>query len=187
MARDDQTDAPVRHTHEAVLGAPGRRDFEPLQEPLADPNRTHRLVAGLLASGLTVLSVVFTGAIYGFVDGGHSAFLRSGYGPREAILALVGLAAAWFVLNPARPDARVAQSAMLGAAIVTIAVGSTLFFGAIAIQPQGAVATAWPGVGAWMLLLAAVLFLYLRWRRDLWPESRWMAQLQAAGARRGRR
>lgn len=142
-----------------------------------DPQRPKRLVIGLIASGLMVLSVFFTATVIGLPDGSHTGLLRSDYGVREALYAVVGLGAAWFVLNPFRPDPRVAQAAMLAAGIVGVAVGFTLFAGAIQVQTGGDIVTSYPGPQAWMLLVSGVLFVTLRFRRSLWPESPWMADL----------
>lgn len=183
---EDENDRPVQETHEAILGAPGRADFEEEQYLPQDPYRTHRRILGLAASGFMVASVFFSRAVYGFEDGDHTTLFNTGYGMAEGLVAAIGLVAGWGVLNPMRPDPRVAQAIMLAAGLVSLVLGVTLFVGAVAALPSGSVQEVWPGPQAWLLIVAGILFVYLRWHRGLWPESPWEARILDAAARRRR-
>jgi hypothetical protein len=152
-----------------------------------DPNRRHRLIIGVSAAFLMALSVIFTGTVYGFETGEHSGIFKTTYGTPEFLIVAIALASSWGVLKPLKPDPRVGQALCLAAGMVSLAYGVVLFFGALLYEPTGSVVEAHPGGQAWLLIVAGVLFMYLRWNRSVWPESPWELNIRNAVERRARR
>lgn len=183
---DREADRPVTKNQEAVLGAPGRADFEKEQYVPADPNRAHRLIIGIPAAVFMVLSGLFTGTVFGYADGGHSMLFRTTFDVPEYMIAGIGLLGLWAVLKPLKPDPRVAQAMCLAAGMVSLVYGVVLFFGAVLFTPTDGLQDAFAGGQAWLLIVAGILFVYLRWNRLVWPDSPWEQHIRSVVERRAR-
>lgn len=157
-----------------------------------DPNARHRETVGYVAAGLLALSGFGADTTYLWPDGSHGPLLAPEFSiARIAILLLIAVLVVALVRQPNRPDVRVAKAGSLAAAMVAIVVGLNAFL--TALNPPDVpqdfaplVPDSMPGPAAWMLLAAGLLLTYLRFRRDLWPESLWEQEILAAAGRRRR-
>lgn len=142
-----------------------------------DPHRSKRLLIAIPAVLLLGASGFFNATIRLNADGTHGPLLGID-GVRSLVLVIAALLALWFAAQPLKPDPRIAQAVMLAAAVIAIVVGLEGFL-AYRNEP-----TLNPGVAPYLQIIAAVGFLALRWKRSLWPASRWLIAAQQAGIQR---
>ena len=154
-------------------------DDGPVSPP--DPKLRHRAGVALAATVLMVLSGFLADVIVDPAGDGEGSFARDEVGVEALVLALVAAAACLAALRPQKPDARVARYVMLAAAVIGIVVGVNALVAGNE-QPEGlerlVIEDRSPGPGTWTLLASGALFLYLFWRKDLWPESAWVAAIE---------
>lgn len=144
---------------------------------IQDPHRQTRMRIAIPAGVLLGASGFFGETVRLHPDGSHGPLVGMDLWPTLIFLIVAGLAI-WFAARPTKPDPRIAQAVMLAAAIVAIVVAVAAFVEARGIADQA------PGVAPYLQSLAAVGFLVLRWKRSLWPASRWLIEAQKAAAER---
>jgi hypothetical protein len=144
---------------------------------MEDPNQGKRLAIAIPSALLLGLSGFFASSIALHPDGTHGPVLAID-GVRTAILAVTALAIVFFAARPLNPDPRIAQAVMLAGAVLATVLGLE------GIITPSADAGRVPGASPYMQILAAVGLLTLRWRKGLWPTSRWMLEAQQAAAQR---
>lgn len=145
---------------------------------LQDPHRKTRLRIAIPAGILLGASGFFRQSVELRGDGTHGAIFGMDLFP-TLIFLIVAVLAVWFAARPSKPDPRIAQAVMLAAAIVSIVVAVAAFVETSGIDDQAA------GVAPYLQVLAAMGFLVLRWKRSLWPASRWLIEAREAAARKG--
>lgn len=144
---------------------------------LEDPRRNHRLAVAIPAALLLGVSGFFADTIVLRPDGTHSSLIGI-EGVRTLVLAVIALLVVYFAAQPNKPDPRIAQAIMLAGAIVAIVVSLERF---ITLNDNPVQV---PGVAPYLQILAAVGLLVLRWKRSLWPTSRWIIEAREAAAAR---
>ncbi len=141
-----------------------------------DPHRQQRLMIAVPAALLLGASGFFNAAIRLNPDGTHGPVFGIELA-RTLVLLFVALLSVWFAVYPLKPDPRIAQAVMLAGAVIAIVVGLEGF---LTIRAD---ATVTPGVAPYLQVIAAAGFLVLRWKRSLWPASRWLIEAQQAGVK----
>ena len=142
-----------------------------------DPHRDKRLAIAIPSALLLGLSGFFAATIALHGDGSHGPVLAID-GVRTLVLAVAALLIVYMAARPMKPDPRIAQAVMLAGAILGIVLGLE---GIITTYGMDTFA---PGAAPYMQLVAAAGFLTLRWRRSLWPTSRWLIEAREAAAKR---
>lgn len=145
--------------------------------PETGPEHDHRIIGGLIGALGFLGAAILGDTLVGRPDGGHDGWIGCTVqcSPvHDVVFIIAALLAAWSVTRPHKPDVQVTRNLVMALAIVAIVVGAVYFADATSRPVLS------PGPGTWSLLVAGAALVYTGFRKDLWPQSRFLIELQEA-------